>query len=121
MIGIDIAEVKRFDLNDEAFLKRIAFDEEIECIRKSKCADMQLVRLASLWAVKEAVMKALGLGKNSGVSFKDIKLCHEESGKPYVELFGVAKQEFDISHYGKNIEVSISHTKENAVAVAYIF
>ena len=119
MIGIDIIEVKRFKPNDE-FLKRIAFDEEIAYINQVNNNILREQKVASLWAVKEAVMKALGLGKNSGVSFKDIKLVHEENGKPYIELFGIAKQEFDISYFGKKIEVSISHTKEYASAVAII-
>ena len=119
MIGIDIVDVARFSL-DEEFLNRVAHESEIEHIYKGKCVDLQLQKLAALWAVKEAVMKALGLGKSSGVSFKDIKLCHEPNGKPYVELFGVAKQEFDVSHYGKKIEISLSHTKEYATAIAII-
>lgn len=120
MVGIDIEEVERFSISDEELLERIAHKEEIEYILKSKCISLQNQRFASLWALKEAVMKALGLGKASGVSYKDIKLCHEESGKPYVELFGVAKREFDINHYGKKVEVSLSHTKSYATAIALI-
>lgn len=119
MIGIDIVEVARLSL-EEKFIDKVADEEEKAYILKSPCKDLQLERLASLWAVKEAVMKALGLGKSSGVSFKDIKLCHENSGKPYVELMGTAKREMDISFYGKKIEVSISHEKNYAVAVAII-
>lgn len=119
MIGIDLVEVERFELDDN-FMSRIAYEEEIAYIKKSKSVELQRQRLASLWAVKEAVMKALGLGEKSGVSFKDIKLCHEESGKPYVELFGIAKQEFNISHYDKRVEVSLSHTKNYATAIAAI-
>ena len=40
-------------------------------------------------------MKALGLGKNSGVSFKDIQILHDESGKPYVVLHGKAKEQME--------------------------
>lgn len=105
---------------EEKFIDKIADEEEKQYILRTSTTALQLQRLASLWAVKEAVMKALNLGKASGVSFKDIKLCHEETGKPYVELFGVAKREMDISFYGKKIEVSLSHEKSHAVAVAIV-
>ena len=119
MIGIDIIELDRVDTSD-AFLNKIAHDEEIAYIKKTFCEQVQHERIASLFCVKEAVMKALGLGKNSGVVFKDIKLCHEESGKPYVELFGVAHNRFLTDFYGKKIEISISHSKTIATAIAII-
>ncbi len=116
MIGIDLVEVARFTL-DENFMTRIADEEEVEYVKSAPALSLQ--RLAALWAVKEAVIKALNLG-GSGVSFHDIKLCHEETGKPYVELSGQAKQEMDICYYGKKIEVSLSHTKAHATAIAII-
>ncbi len=119
MIGIDIDEVERFDQGDE-FLNRIAFPEEIEHINKAKCQSLRQQRIASLFSVKEAVMKALGLGKSSGVSFKDIMLCHDENGKPYVKLLGIAKSKFEKLYSKKQIEVSLSHTPKTVVAVAVI-
>ena len=116
MIGIDLVEVDRFTL-DEKFISRIADEEEVAYIKTSPALSLQ--RLAALWAVKEAVIKALNLG-GSGVSFRDIKLCHEKSGKPYVELSGKAKQEMDAFHYGQTVEVSLSHTKNYATAIAII-
>ena len=119
MLGIDLVQVSRLKLDDK-FIGRIAHDDEIAYIKKGKSESLQRQRLAALWAVKEAVMKALSLGEGSGVSFKDIKLCHQPNGKPYVELFGVALQEMHATHYGKQIEVSISHTAEYATAIAMI-
>lgn len=119
MIGIDLVEVERFSLDDK-FMGRIAYPEEIAYIKRGISDDLRRQRLAALWAVKEAVMKALGLGEKSGVAFKDIKLCHEKNGKPYVELFGLALQEMTACFYGKKIEVSLSHTKSHATAIALI-
>ncbi len=116
MIGIDIVEVERVD---DKLLKKIAHPSEINYVEKAAASNRKQ-KIAALWAVKEAVMKALGLGKESGVSFLDITLLHETSGRPYVELSGVAKQEMQINHYGKKIEVSISHEKDYAVAIAII-
>lgn len=119
MIGIDIIELSRVDTSDN-FLNKIAYQDEIEYIKKTMCEQVQHEKIAALFCVKEAVMKALGLGKKSGVVFKDIKLCHEESGKPYVELFGIAKETFDQNFAGKSINVSISHLKTIATAICLI-
>ena len=119
MVGIDIIELDRVDTS-ENFLRKIAHDEEISYIKSNPCNQVQLEKIAGLWCVKEAVMKALSLGKESGVLFKDIKLCHKESGKPYVELFGKARQIFDNFYKDKTIEVSISHSKTIATAIAVI-
>lgn len=119
MIGIDIDDVERFDCS-EKFLTKIAYEDEIAHIERAKCDSLRKQRVASLFSVKEAVMKALGLGKTSGVSFKDIKMSHDESGKPFVEVFGIAKQALEERYNGKKIEISLSHTPTTVVAVAVI-
>jgi len=119
MVGIDIIELNRVDTSDN-FLNKIAHEDEISYIKKTMCEQVQHERIASLFCVKEAVMKALGLGKNSGVVFKDIKLCHESSGKPYVELYGVAKEEYQKKYRNYYINISISHSKTIATAIAVL-
>lgn len=119
MVGIDLVEVSRVDTSDK-FLSRIAHPAEAEYICKSKCSNLRQQKVAALFCVKEAVMKALGLGEKSKVTFLDIELCHEESGKPYVKLYGVALEKFNTAFKGKKIEVSLSHTKEYATAIAII-
>lgn len=119
MIGIDIDKPERFSQDDQ-FLNRLFYQEEIAHIKKSFCQSLCQQRIASLFSAKEAVMKALGLGKNSGVSFKDIQILHDESGKPYVVLNGKAKEQMEERYKGKHIEISLSHTPETVVAVAVI-
>ena len=120
MIGIDLTEVERLD-KSQAFIDKIASSEEQAYINKSPCQSLRLQRLAALWSVKEAVMKALGLGKSSGVSFKDITLCHYDSGKPYVKISGVALEKMKTEFKDKDIKVSISHTEHYATAIAIIY
>ncbi len=85
MIGIDIVEIDRIDESD-AFLDKIAHTSEKEYI--NSFISLKKQRIASLFCVKEAVMKALDMGKGSGIVFKDIELYHSETGKPYVRLYG---------------------------------
>ena len=46
--------------------------------------------------------------------------CHDESGKPYVELFGKAKEKYELLYISKKLEISLSHTPKMVVAVAVI-
>ena len=119
MVGIDIIEIERVDKSD-AFLERIANPSEIEYAQKSFCDSLRHQRTGALFCVKEAVMKALELGKDSGVCFKDSELAHEKSGKPIVILHGVAKEKYDSVFAGKKIEISLSHTPTFATAIAVI-
>ena len=115
-VGIDIVEVDRIKLSDK-FLEKIAGEEEIAYIRTYKTEHSQKESCAGLWAVKEAVFKLLGLGRESGVAFKNVVLCHEENARPYVKLNGLALETFEALGL-KEIEVSISHTENYAAAVA---
>lgn len=117
-VGIDFIESEKVSL-DEKFLNKICLADEKEYIFKNKCERGQRQRVAALWSVKEAVMKALGLGRESKVAFKDIQLCHEECGRPYVLLFGQAQKAFKTQNLTE-IEVSISHSDSGAVAICIV-
>lgn len=113
MIGFDLQEVGRIK-NPQALLDKIALESEVEYIQKFKC-DFAL-HVASLWALKEAVFKALGV-KSDVFSFKEIELCHNDCGAPFVVLHGKAKQ---CLPQGKKVEVSISHQPSVVGAVAIL-
>lgn len=115
-VGIDLVEIKRIRL-DENFMSKIADETEIAHILSYKQEKSQRESLAGLWAVKEAVFKLLGLGKDSGVVFKDVLLCHEKGGRPFVKLLGLAEQTY-LALGLEEIEISISHTDDYATAVA---
>ena len=112
--GIDIIEIARIKKAiarwGEAFLHRIYTDSELRLYRKN------LSSLAARFACKEAVMKLLGTGRN-GVNWLEIETLAQPNGKPLVNLYGRAQSE--ASKLGvKEIAVSLSHSKEYAVASA---
>lgn len=73
-------------------------------------------RLAARWAVKEAVMKCLGLGI-SDLDPKDIEVDSSESGAPSPRLRGAAAER--CRHLGiSKIHVSASHEGGWAAAIA---
>ena len=92
MIGVDVVDVERIvKMNKNGALEeRILTDGEKEYLsRKSK----QIVSgrkfseydysLAGMFASKEAALKAMGLGLGI-INVKDIEICHNGSGKPYL-------------------------------------
>jgi len=119
-IGIDLIEIKRIKKAKErfgkVFLERIFTDAEIKyCQAHSKLEDQHF---AGRFAAKEAVLKALGIGWSRGLSLKDIEITRDPIiGIPEVVLYGNILEianKLKISY----ISLSISHTKEYAIAQA---
>jgi len=113
-IGVDIIEIPRFaeavERFGERFLRRVYTEREIARYRN------RIPSLASRFAAKEAVMKVLGTGVR-GVGWHDIEILSDERGKPVVFLHGRAAER--ATSIGlTSIAVSLSDTKQNAVAVA---
>jgi holo-[acyl-carrier protein] synthase len=116
-LGIDLIEIKRVKKVKEKwgrrFLERVYTPKELGyCLRKKYPEGS----LAGRFAAKEAVMKALGTGLSSGVSWKDIEIINDGKGKPEVLLYGKTKKLLG----KRKVLISISHTKEDAVAQAMI-
>ena len=114
--GIDIIKISRIKLS-EAFISKVATDKEIEYLNTYKSESAKKESLAGLWAVKEAIFKLLGLGKDSKVAFKNIEISHDQSGRPFASLNGVAFETF-LKLNLSEIDVSISHEDDYAVAIA---
>ena len=114
-IGNDIVETERIEkaISNEKFIKRVYTEKEIEIIEKkgSKAASY-----AGRFSAKEAISKALGTGVRD-FNLTDIEILNDELGKPYVVL----KNELKGRMVDMRIEISISHSKEYATAVAVMF
>ena len=116
MIGTDIVNVKRIakmDIKD--FCKRVFTEDEANYIISKKNA---VYTAAGIFAAKEAVVKALGTGFVSQVTYKDIEICHNTEGAPFVLLKNKAKA--ILMDKGEEIFVSISHDGNYAIAFAMI-
>lgn len=122
-LGTDIVSTDRIASvlakSQEQFIDRICCDAEKNYLRQS--GDIK-TRLAKIWAVKEAAVKALGTGFVQGISFGDIELTHDELGKPGIIFHGKAKQVLEAKLDGgsANILVSLSDDKPFAQAVVII-
>ncbi len=106
---IEIARVGKA-CEKQAFLSRIYTEDE--CLQAGK----SIPRLAGNFAVKEAVAKSLGTGF-SGFGPRDIEVLRDERGKPFVRVFGGAKErarEMGVTDF----HVSITDTREYVAAFA---
>jgi holo-[acyl-carrier protein] synthase len=115
-IGVDIVDIARIqallDRYGERFLARVYTGAEVEyALRGVNKAE----RLAGRFAVKEAVMKALGTGKSQGILWRDIETLRMRSGKPEVHLHGQAVKWAKLRGGGA-VHVSITHDGGKAVA-----
>ena len=110
-LGIDIIEIARIEKAvarwGDAFLDRVytAAEKEMYLNRPES--------LAARFAVKEAAVKALG---SSELIYRDIEVVSEPGQRPEIKLYGRAKAistELGIT----NLAVSLSHSRDYAVAV----
>ncbi len=114
--GIDIAEVPRIaaaiEKHGQRFLRRVFTENEIRyCESKAN----RIERYAARFAAKEAALKAIGTGWRHGVAWTDIEVRREPGGRPTIAFSGKAA-EFATRMKVKRAALSLSHTKEQAVA-----
>ena len=115
-IGTDIVETDRISraIKKDYFLKRAFTDSEI-AMTKERNTD---VFLAGNFAVKEAFVKALGIGFR-GIGLKDLEVLRDKYGKPFIRICNPENIHLmDINE--KNIYVSISNTNSLVVAMVVI-
>ena len=110
MLGIDIEQVSRFQNWNNQKLARIFTTNEIEYANKQ---NNSAEHFCGIYCVKEAFIKA---ADNKKFAFKNIEVLHTKSGKPYVNLNEEILKFLNKTNK-KQIEISISHTAEYAVAV----
>jgi holo-[acyl-carrier protein] synthase len=117
-IGTDIIECLRIgrmiERHGELFIDRVYTPLEIRYCRSRKQATQHF---AGRWAAKEAILKALGTGWRKGISWRDIEVRNDSSGRPVVGLRGGARD--IVEQRGiREMLVSISHCRSHATAYA---
>ena len=112
-IGVDIIEIARIEKAiarwGERFLHRIYTDSELKLYCKKPSS------LAVRFASKEAVMKLLGT-ERKGISWREIETLSHPNGKPLLNLYNRAQ--IEAKRVGlKRVAISLSHSKEYAIAL----
>lgn len=122
LIGVDIVEHNTFDklLRYKKYLPKIFTNTELTNTTYIYTV-AEIRNLSGKFAVKEAVLKALGLGLfENNIILTDIETLSDEKGKPYLYLLNDAKKSadrFGVSKY----TISISHSSNFSVAIVFLF
>ena len=115
-IGLDVCEIARMEkvLVNGHFLARFFAPEEQEYIENRGKGAAQT--MAGIFAAKEALVKALGLGFGYG-EIAEICVLHDKFGAPYYDLRGAYAQHAAQRNVTA-LHLSITHDGGIAAAVA---
>ena len=114
--GTDIIEISRFKgacQRNPRIAERLFTQREL-----NQDSAKNEASLAARFAGKEAVLKALGTGLR-GLCWHDIEIINNEMGEPEVFLSSKAK-DIALSRGSGRVKVSLSHSKDLAIAVAIL-
>lgn len=117
--GIDIIEIERIAARvgrDTGFRELVFSKDEINYC-DSKTFPFQ--HYAARFAAKEAFLKAIGRGWDSGLSLFEIEIVNEPNGKPGLRLSGQTEKELE-SLGIHLIHLSLSHLKDIATAIVIL-
>lgn len=125
--GTDIVEVDRIKkaISENARFKDEIFTKaEIDDIEKGENEEYKFQRYAGRFASKEALYKALSkilISEKLSPNFLDVEIINDDNlrRRPYVRI---TEERLDnlFRKYQIKVDLSISHIKENAIAVAIV-
>lgn len=118
-IGNDIIEIERIEkaISKEDFKDKIYTQRELENIKKR---GNRAETYAGVFSAKEAISKAIGTGVRE-FSLTNLEILNDDLGKPYVVVSEKLDKIIKSKKEDYQIEISISHSKKYAIAMAIIF
>jgi len=120
-IGTDLVEIARIELAlarfGDRFARRILGPAEWQrfVARRSRSARRGLAFLATRFAAKEAVSKALGLGMRMPMTWRAVEILNAPSGAPQVQ----ARGELAVHLAQRALRLHVSVSDEPTLAIAY--
>jgi holo-[acyl-carrier protein] synthase len=120
-IGVDLIEIERIEAaaarHGERFAQRILGPGEIARYRAraARSATRGIAFLATRFAAKEAVSKALGLGMRMPMTWRSVEILNDPSGRPVAVAHGALREFIE----AKRLRLHVSVTDERTMAIAY--
>ena len=117
--GIDIIEVERVAhrVGSDNGFREFVFSKNEILYCDSKAFPFQ--HYAARFAAKEAFLKAIGKGWDSGLALHEIEIVNMPNGKPELRLCGQTEKE--LAHLGiRSVCLSLSHLKTFATAIVIL-
>ena len=117
-IGNDIIEIERIEkaILKEGFKNKVYTQKELENIEKR---GNRTETYAGIFSAKEAISKAIGTGVRE-FSLTDLEILNDDLGKPYVVVSEKLDKILKTKKEDYQIEISISHSRKYATAMAII-
>jgi len=121
-IGVDVIEIERIRTADarhgERFARRILGARELErfAARRARSEARGISFLATRFAAKEAIAKALGLGMRSPMHWRAVEIINDAAGRPIAFMAGTELRRY-VEH--RRLKLHISLTDERLFAAAY--
>ena len=112
--GVDIIEIDRIkhsiEESEQKFIDRVFTKNEIQYCESKKSQKYQ--HYAGRFVAKEAIFKAISksIKDKYSVNWKDFEITNDEQGRPKVNFLGIISKDIE------DIDISISHCKEYAIA-----
>ena len=117
-IGNDIIEIERIEkaISKEGFKNKIYTQRELKNIEKR---GNRTETYAGIFSAKEAISKAIGTGVRE-FSLTDLEILNNDLGKPHVVVSEKLDKILKTKKEDYQIEISISHSRKYATAMAII-
>lgn len=120
-IGVDLIEIARIEAAcarfGERFARRILTARELErwTARRARSEQRGIAFLATRFAAKEAISKALGLGMRTPMTWRAVEVVNDPSGRPIAVAHG------DLRAYleSRRLRLHVSLTDERLMATAF--
>jgi holo-[acyl-carrier protein] synthase len=122
-IGTDLIDIGRIQAAHrrfgDRFIRRVLGPREIEKYhqRRGRSEQRGDLFLATRFAAKEAVSKALGLGMRHPMYWRAVEIVNDPSGRPVVIVSGKALREFTAE---RRIRLHVSVSDESQFAIAHV-
>lgn len=120
-IGTDLVEIGRIaaalERHGERFAQRILGPDELQrfAARRRACERRGLAFLATRFAAKEAISKALGLGMRRPMNWRAVEILNAPGGAPQARAHGALAEHL----VQRGLRLHVSVTDERALAMAY--
>lgn len=120
-IGTDLIEIERiataFERFGERFVRRILGPQEQARYeaRRARSPRRGVAYLATRFAAKEAISKAIGLGLRSPMTWQAVEIINAPSGQPQAVASGALAQFLR----ARRLRLSVSVTDEQTMAMAF--
>jgi holo-[acyl-carrier protein] synthase len=121
-IGTDMVEIARIRAADarfgDRFALRILGSLEIERyrLRRARSNERGITYLATRFAAKEAISKALGLGMRQPMTWRAVEIVNDASGRPVPQISSDSLRRFAEV---RRLRLHVSVTDERQFAMAY--